>query len=119
MNFRTFSLAAAIAALTPAICNASAEKTAINACARALASSLASPGAAAPSFKVLYGGFQSAPSAFDFFTRDYSFELHANDPKTGLLIARANCFTDGRGSVTSLSLIPLDGVVHPALAAQY
>ncbi|HEV7613748.1 MAG TPA: hypothetical protein VGO37_17850 [Steroidobacteraceae bacterium] len=119
MNFRTVGLAAAIAILTPAICNASPEKVALNACASAFASSLASPGAAAPAFKVVYGGIQNGASAVDFFTRDYSFELHANDRRTGLLVARAKCSTDVHGRVVSLSLIPPDGTLRSPLAALY
>jgi hypothetical protein len=119
MNFRTAGLAAAIAILTPAICNASPEKAALNACATAFASSLASPGAPAPAFKVVYGGYQNGVSAVDFFTREYSFELHANDRKTGLLVARANCSTNVHGSVTSLSLISLDEALRATLDARY
>ncbi len=118
MNYRTAGLAAAFAILTPAICNASPEKAALNACATAFASSLASPGAAAPPFKVVYGGHEIG-SAVDFFAREYSFELHANDRKTGFLIARANCSTNARGSVISLSLIPLDEASPATSASRY
>jgi hypothetical protein len=107
MSFRNFSLAAAIAVAAPAICNASPETTALNACARAFASSLASPGTAAPAFKVVYGGARSAGSVTDFFAREFTFDLHARDKKTGLPVARANCSTDTRGSVIALAPIPL------------
>src|SRR5277367_2043015 len=90
-------LLAAIVALAPAVSNASPEKAALDACARAFASSLASPGSEAPAYKVSYRGDQSADSMFDFYTREYSFDLHVNDPKTGLPIARASCSADSRG----------------------
>jgi hypothetical protein len=116
MNFRAFGLAAAIAVLTPAICNASAERAALNACTRAFASSLASPGTAVPAFKVVYGGDRSAGSVTDFFTREYTFTMFAR--KTGLLIARASCSADTHGSVIALSSIPLEDAAQPEFAAQ-
>jgi hypothetical protein len=116
MNVRTLTLAAAAAAvLSPAISNASPEETALNACARAFASSLAPAGAAAPVFKVVYGGERNVASAADFFARRYTFELHASNQKTGLPVARATCSTDMRGSVISLSPIPM---AAPTLALQ-
>ena len=118
MNFRTFALAATIAVVAPALCNASPETTALNACARAFASSLASPGAAIPAFKVIYGDARSGTSVTEFFAREYSFDLRANSRKTGLRIARANCATDARGSVIALSLIPSDVPESLRFAAQ-
>ena len=116
MNVRKLGLAAAAAAvLSPAISHASPEKTALNACARAFASSLAPAGAAAPVFKVVYGGERNVASSADFFARTYTFELHARNQKTGLPVARASCSTDLRGSVISLSSIPMDA---PTLAHQ-
>jgi hypothetical protein len=116
MNVRKLALAAAAAAVfSPAISNASPEKTALNACARAFASSLAPAGAAAPVFKVVYGGERNVASAADFFARTYTFELHARNQKTGLPVARASCSTDLRGSVISLYSIPMDA---PTLALQ-
>jgi hypothetical protein len=118
MNAVRFALlAAAAAALFPAISNATPETTALNACARVFASSLAAAGAAPPAFKVIYGGALDGPSTVQFFARNYTFELHARNPKTGLSIARASCSTDARGGVLSLTSIPLDEV-RPALRAQ-
>jgi hypothetical protein len=117
MKLRHIALAAAsIAALAPAISNASPEKAALNACARAFASSLAAPGAAAPTFKVAYRDNRYVGSMLEFYTREYSFDLHANDVKTGLPIARASCSTNSHGTVVSLSSVPLDAE-HPALAS--
>ena len=118
MNAVRFALvAAAAAALSPAIANATPERTALNACARAFASSLASAGNAPPAFKVIYDGAFDGASMVQFFARSYTFELHASNPKTGLPIARASCSTDARGGVISLSSIPLDEV-RPELHAQ-
>jgi hypothetical protein len=108
MNLCTMSLAAAIVVLSPAMANASPEKDALNACAAAFATSLAAPGAAAPTFKVVDGGTRSTTSVGDFFARDYTFYLYANSQKTGLPIARASCSTNSRGAVVSLLPVPLD-----------
>jgi hypothetical protein len=103
MNLRTFHyVAAAIAVLAPAISDASPEKAALHACARAFASSLAPPGAAAPAFKVAYRGNQFQGSMLEFYTREFTFDMYANDQKTGLPIARASCSADSHGSVVAL-----------------
>jgi hypothetical protein len=103
MNLRTLKhVAAAIAALAPALSHASPETQALNACARAFASSLAPPNAAAPAFKVAYRGNQFSGSMLEFYSREFTFDLYANNPKTGLPIARASCSTDSRGGVVAL-----------------
>jgi hypothetical protein len=118
MKYRNVALAlAAAAALVPAISNASPERAALDACARAFASSLATPGTAAPAFKVAYRGSPSPGSMLAFYMREYSFDLRANDPKTGQPVARASCSTNARGAVIALSSLPLEAA--PAtLAAQ-
>ena len=118
MKYRKVALIlAAAAALVPAISNASPERAALNACARAFASSLATPGTAAPAFKVAYRGSLSAGSMLAFYAREYTFDMRANDPKTGLPLARASCSTNARGAVIALSSLPLQAA--PAtLAAQ-
>ncbi len=94
----------AIAVLAPAISNASPEKQALDACARAFASSLASPGAASPSFKVvLRDSADPSTSVSQFYVREYTFYLRADDQKTGALVARASCSTDARGTVVELN----------------
>jgi hypothetical protein len=118
MKLRHLGLAAAsLAALAPAIANASPEKAALNACARAFASSLAAPGTAVPAYKLAYRDDLYTGSVLEFYAREYSFELHANDLKTGLPIARANCSTNSRGAVVALSPIPLKSA-SPSLASQ-
>src|SRR5882672_9272538 len=90
MNSRKISLAAAtIAALVPALCNAAAEKTAVEACARAFASSLGTADAAAPTYKVDYRGIQYVESVTEIYSRGYTFHLFAKS-KTGMPIAQAN-----------------------------
>lgn len=118
MNVRHVGLiAAAIAALSPALSQANTEKAALDACARAFAASLAAPGAAVPTFRVVYGSPQSAGSVSEYFAREFTFELHADSQKTGLPIARASCSTDARGAVTALSPIPMD-IARATLAAK-
>ena len=118
MNFCTISLAAAaIVALSPVIANASPEKDALNACAAAFATSLAAPGSAAPTFKVVDGGARYAASIGDFFARNYTFYLYANSQKTGMQIASASCSTNSRGAVVALSPVPLEAA-SPALASR-
>lgn len=118
MNFRRISLtAAAFAVFIPALSQAGPEREALKACAQAFASSLASPGAAVPAFKVNYRGNPSTGSMLEFYNREYTFDLHANDPKTGSAIARASCSTDIHGAVVTLSPLPFD-IEHPALAAR-
>jgi hypothetical protein len=118
MKVRNIALAiATITVLVPAISNASSEKTALDACARAFASSLASPGKSAPTVKVAYLDNHSSGSMFDFYDRVYVFDLHATNEKTGTAIARASCTTDMHGAVIALSSVPLE-VVPPVLAAR-
>ena len=81
-----------------------------NACARAFASSLAAPAMRAPPFKVDYRGDAVRELDGRLSTpATYTFDLQANNPKTGLPIARASCSTDTRGVVIALSSLPLDG----------
>jgi len=118
VNLRKLALAAAaITALTPAISNASPETDALNACARAFATSLAAPGAAAPTFKVVDGSARQATSVGDFFSRQYTFDLYANS-MSGAPIARASCSTGWRGAVIALSPVAWDGVPARLTARQ-
>ena len=117
MRNRKIALAAvAIAALAPTVSNASPERAALKACAGAFASSLASPGAAGPAFKIDYRDL-STGSMLEFYAREYVFDLYANDPKTGLPLARANCSTNARGAVIALTSVPLEAA-PAALAAK-
>jgi hypothetical protein len=116
MIIRTLLLtAASIAAICPAVSHASPENTALNACAQAFATSLAS-GSAAPTFKLKYHK-ESAGTFADYYgSRKFTFDLQARDPKTGLTLARATCSVDTSGAVIALTATPLES--SPSLAAQ-
>jgi hypothetical protein len=73
----------------------------------ACATTLAPPGADAPAFKVSYRSGQHFGSMLDFYVREYNFDLHVNDKRTGVAVARANCSTDARGAVVAFTPIPL------------
>jgi hypothetical protein len=108
MKLRTFALAAAVvAAFSPTICNASPERAAVNACARAFAARIANEPAAAPRYKLDYRDSWSTGSIADYFPINSDFDLEAHDPKTGAVLARARCSTDTRGAVVAFSLLPL------------
>jgi hypothetical protein len=107
MSTRTLFLAAAtLVALSPVIASASPERAALSSCVRAFAASLGAPGSTAPSVKVKLRGDQTATSMMDFYTREYTFELSANDPKTGLSVGRVSCEADSHGAVIALSALP-------------
>jgi hypothetical protein len=118
MNMSTLLAAAASAAvLSTSISHASAENTALNACARAFAASLASPGTDTPSFKLKYLGSQPSSTFDDYYNRhEYRFDLQAQNPKTGVTLARATCTADTRGTRVALTSTPLEQ--DAALAAR-
>lgn len=101
-----FAIALTVAAVVPAA-HASAERLSVKACANAFASSMAAPGAAVPGYKLDYSSHFSSTLA-DFYPTEYTYTLEARDPKTGVAFARATCVADSRGSVTSISTVPLD-----------
>lgn len=109
MTFTKFALAAAaFVTLSPAIVNASPEKNSVKACAHAFASSIASPGAPVPGYKLDYKTSFSGSMVSDFYPSEYTYDLEAHDPKTGATIARARCSADDRGTVTDITAVPLD-----------
>jgi hypothetical protein len=108
MIFRKAALAVVtIAAFSPAISNASPERTSAKACANAFASSIAAPGAGAAAYKLAFHGTTGSILA-DFYPSDFTFTLEARDPKSGLPIARAVCSTNYHGVVTAISAVPLN-----------
>jgi hypothetical protein len=118
MMIRKIALAVAtIAALSPVISNASAEKVSVKACASAFVTSIAAAGVSVPTYKLAYHGSMGGGLS-DFYPTDYTFTLEAHDPKTGLAVARARCSTDSHGAVTAIAAIPLDEKA-PTLAAQF
>jgi hypothetical protein len=117
MTVRKLLLAAAsVAAMTPVISNASPESAAMNACAQAFASSLAS-GSVTPKFKLNYQRESGSMLSYYYASHDFAFHLQANDPKTGLTLARAMCSADVHGKILALTAAPLDK--SPTLAAEF
>jgi hypothetical protein len=99
--------AVAIAALSPTVSNASPERISAKACASAFASSIAAPGASTPAYKLAFRG-TTGSALSDFYPSDFTFTLEARDSKTGLPFARAVCSTNNRGTVTTISAVPLN-----------
>jgi hypothetical protein len=108
MNKRTFGLAIAAASLLSPALSQAGQRTSLNACVNAFERSLDAPAGASHNFKVVLAGdrFGDALSEL-FFPSTYTFDLAANDPKTGKVYARARCLTDDRGTVESLAPLPL------------
>ena len=119
MNIRTFLLSvASTAAILPHVSHASAENAALNACARAFAASMAPAGSSAPAFKLKRSSSQAGSAIGDYYSaHEYTFELQAHNPKTGLILARATCTADTSGTHVALTATPLDGR-EATLAAQ-
>ena len=104
MNIRKLSLAiVAIAATAPVVASASPEDAALNACAKAFATSIKTAGASAPTFKLHYDQQQAGSSIAGFYARNYTFAMQAKDRKTGTALASATCSADQRGEVLQLS----------------
>jgi Tfp pilus assembly protein PilW len=117
MQLRKLLLAAAtIAAVAPAVSNASAENDALTACANAFSSRVATDGSNAPVFKLRYRHSQSDPVT-DYYGRQYTFYLRAQDAKTGMALGRASCSADLHGTVVALTLNPPEASA-PVLAAR-
>jgi hypothetical protein len=118
MHVRTLLIAAtALAAVAPAVCNAGPESAALKTCTAAFASSLGVKGAAAPTVKLNYRDGQASSAFAEYYTHEYTFFLKANDPKTGLALARATCSATVGGALLSLSATAAEAQ-SPALAAQ-
>jgi hypothetical protein len=118
MIFRKVALAVVtIATLSPAVSNASPERISAKACASAFASSIAAPGSSPSAYKLAYRGTTGSALA-DFYPTDFTFNLEARDPKSGMPIARAVCSTNNRGVVTTISAVPLNSAPGK-LASEY
>ena len=63
--------------------------------------------ASTPAYKLAFRGTIGSPMT-DFYPSVFTFTLEARDPKTGLTFARALCSTDHRGTVTTISAVPLN-----------
>jgi hypothetical protein len=117
MTIRPLGLAiVALAAVSPAVCNAWPAKASLDACVSAFEKTLASADDTSHAFKVVYEGEQLSSSIADFYPTTYTFDLQANNTKTGEVVARVRCFADRRGSIALTSL--LDSTQSPARVAQ-
>jgi hypothetical protein len=117
MTIRRFApLVAALAAVCPAVSNAWPAKAPLDACVNAFAKTLAPADQASHVFKVVYGRQPWASSIADYYQTSFTFELWANDRKSGAVLARARCSADRHGGVALTSL--LDSTQTPARVAQ-
>lgn len=117
MTIRLFGLSiAAVAAVSPAVCNAWPAKTSLDACVTAFEKTLAPADEVRHAFKVVYDGEQFSSSIADFYPTSYTFDLQANNSKTGAVVARVRCSADRHGSIALTSL--LDAPQSPARVAQ-
>ena len=118
MQTRILPIAAALlVVLSPLAANAGPESAALKTCTAAFASSLAAKGAESPSVKLNYRSSQPGSAFAEYYTRDYTFFLKANDPKTGTALARATCSATTGGTLLSLSATPV-GTDTAILAAR-
>jgi len=119
MHIRNLILAAAaIAAISPSLATANSESVALNACARAFASSMAKPGSALPSYKLDFRGGDAESVLASYYDREYTFYLRAHGSKSDRTIARATCSTDKSGTILSLKSEHATPS-SPALAAEF
>jgi hypothetical protein len=110
MHIRTLLIAAvSLAALAPAVSNAGPENAALKTCTAAFASSLkTAKGSDSPAVKLNYHSGAPSSQIAEYYTRDYTFFLKANDPITGAPMARATCSATTAGVLLSLSATPID-----------
>ena len=100
MNIRKLSLTAlALAALSPSISLAGAEDHALKACVSAFAASL--PGIGTPAVKLNYARHASSALS-DYYAQEYTFTMHANDPKTMTSLASVSCSATQQGTVIGM-----------------
>ena len=99
--------AVSTAVFLPAVSHASTESTALSACTRAFAASMAAPGSIAPAFKLVRSS--EPESAIDgYYTgHEYTFYLQAHDSKSGMTVASATCTSDSRGTHVALTAVPV------------
>lgn len=104
MNIRTISLAIiTIAAISPVVASAAPEQAALNACAKAFATSIAAPGATAPKYKLNYAQRHFDSTLSDYYAHNYTFNMKAQNPKTGTAFASATCSANIHGDVLELT----------------
>jgi hypothetical protein len=101
MNIGKFGMAAITiaAAITPAISNATPERASVASCAQAFASTLAANGASPSKFTVTFKNEADSSVLVSFYSREFSYNLEARDPKTHATLARATCTANRDGAV--------------------
>jgi hypothetical protein len=100
-------LISAIAAVCPAVSQAWPGHTPLEACVAAFEKTLVSSDDAQHKFKVVHGTDDAMSAILQYYSTGYTFDLRANDPSTGEVVAQARCMADSRGRVSSLSPLPL------------
>jgi hypothetical protein len=117
MTIRHFGLSiAALAVVGPAVCNAGPAKASLDACVTAFEKTLAPSDGVSHAFKVVHGSDWFSSSIANFYPSSYIFDLQADNPKTGEVLARVRCSADTHGKVALTSL--LDSTQPPARVAQ-
>ncbi|HEY6621334.1 MAG TPA: hypothetical protein VIY68_17450 [Steroidobacteraceae bacterium] len=107
MNFRALFLSvASVAAFAPCVSHAATQNSALSACTRAFAARLSTTGSV-PAFKLKY--IDQPGSAIDeyYSGHKYTFDLQAQNSRTGAVLARATCTTNMRGTQVALSAPPM------------
>lgn len=108
MQTRRLGLAiVALAAMGPTISQAWPGPTPLDACVNAFEKTLVSPDDVRHKFTVVHGRDDAMSALTQYYSLGYTFDLQANDPKTGVVVAQARCMADSRGRITSLSSLPL------------
>ena len=96
------------AALYPAISGAWPAQRSLDACVNAFEKTLAVPAAETRSYKVIYRGDRYPGSLLElYYPAAYSFDLLANDSRTGTAVAHVRCEVTKVGVVTTLAQMPL------------
>jgi hypothetical protein len=104
MNIRKLSLAIiTIAAISPVVAAAAPEDAALKACAKAFAISIGVPGTTAPVYKLSYAQPNFSSPMTDYYARNYTFKMKAQNAKSGTAFASAICSADTRGDVLELT----------------
>lgn len=118
MTIRRLGLSlAALAAVCPAVSQAWPARASLHACVNAFERTLVQSAGSGHAFKVVYGREEFASSITDYFPTSYTFDLQANNVKTGEVLARVRCEADRRG-IVALSPLPLDAGATAERVAQ-
>jgi hypothetical protein len=106
LSFRHSLLALTLTAL-PVLAMAAPESRSLKACTQAFAAAIAAGTSASPSYRVAYSS-ESPASPLAYYPLSYSFDLQAQKPGTGEIMARASCTASRTGANVSIRTLPLD-----------